>query len=250
VCGLFGLALIGGLAMLCFTKAFGAVFLGTARHHFVHEPKEAGWGKLLSMYAVVFLIMGIGLFPNVFIRAFAEPLSLFTHIKGADSIPLGKQITERLTMTGICAASFMLLVGLIYFIRRRLTINKPKTFDATWGCGYTGSAQKMQYTASSFIRAYRKLAEPLLSIHKKKKDIKGIFPKEGGQETHPYDKTEEWLIDFPLQLLKSFLNRFIFLQNGNLQFYILYGIVFISLVIGIPFAGDYLKSIIDFLNKL
>ena len=28
VCGLFGLALIGGLAMLCFTKAFGSVFFG------------------------------------------------------------------------------------------------------------------------------------------------------------------------------------------------------------------------------
>ena len=108
----------------------------------------------------------------------------------------------------------------------------------------------MQYTASSFIRAYRKLAEPVLSIRKKKKEVKEIFPNTGGQETHPYDKAEEWFIDYPLQLLKSFFNRFTFLQNGNLQFYILYGIVFITLVIGVPFAIDYIKSVIDFLNKL
>ncbi|HXR80476.1 MAG TPA: proton-conducting transporter membrane subunit, partial [Saprospiraceae bacterium] len=41
VCGLFGLGLIGGLAMLCFTKAFGTIFLGTSRHHLSHTPHEA-----------------------------------------------------------------------------------------------------------------------------------------------------------------------------------------------------------------
>jgi hypothetical protein len=109
---------------------------------------------------------------------------------------------------------------------------------------------KMQYTASSFIRAYRKLAESVLSIHKKKTDVQGIFPITGRQETHPYDKAEEWFIDYPLQLLKSFFNRFVFLQNGNLQFYILYGVVFITLVLGIPFVFGYIKSMIEFLNEL
>lgn len=129
-------------------------------------------------------------------------------------------------------------------------MNRQIGFDATWGCGYVGSTEKMQYTASSFVRAYRKLAEPILSIHKKKKEIEGVFPEKGQQETHPYDKAEEWLIDYPLQLLKGFINRFRFLQNGNLQFYILYGVVFITLVLGIPFAIGYLKALFQFLNKL
>lgn len=131
-----------------------------------------------------------------------------------------------------------------------MTINRSQNFNATWGCGYVGSTNKMQYTASSFIRSYRKLAEPVLSILKKKKEIQGVFPGTGGQETHPYDKAEEWFIDYPLRLLKKFFNRFTFLQNGNLQFYILYGIVFITLVLGIPFAFEYVKSLVNFLNKL
>jgi len=131
-----------------------------------------------------------------------------------------------------------------------MTINRPKNFNATWGCGYIAPTYKMQYTASSFIRTYRKLAEPIFSIRKKKKEIQGIFPKAGGQETHPYDKIEEWFIDYPLQLLKTFFNRFTFLQNGNLQSYILYGLVFIIFVLGIPFAFEYIKSLINFLNKL
>ena len=81
-------------------------------------------------------------------------------------------------------------------------------------------------------------------------EIQEIFPKTGGQETHPYDKSEEWFIDYPLQLLKKFFNRFTFLQNGNLQFYILYGMAFITLVLGVPFVTEYIKSLINFLNKL
>jgi hypothetical protein len=153
-------------------------------------------------------------------------------------------------MIGLCAAVFLSLAGLIYFIRKKLTLDKPVEFNITWGCGYNGSMEKMQYTASSFVRAYRKLAEPLLSIRKKKKEIKEVFPKGGIQETHPYDKVEQWLIDYPLQLLKGFFNRFTFLQNGNLQFYILYGVIFISLVLGVPFLTEYIKSLMGFLNKL
>lgn len=250
VCGLFGLALIGGLAMLCFTKAFGSVFLGTPRHNFHHSPEEAGFGKLIPMYAVVLLIMAIGLFPKAFIVALSKPLGLYTHNIDFNIQPGMFPVTEALSMIGICAAGFLLLIGLIYLIRRRMTINKPQNFNATWGCGYVAPTSKMQYTASSFIRTYRKLAEPILSIRKKKKEIQGVFPKAGGQETHPYDKIEEWFIDYPLQLLKIFFNRFTFLQNGNLQSYILYGIVFIIFVLGIPFAFEYIKSLINFLNKL
>ncbi len=247
VCGLFGLALIGGLAMLCFTKAFGSVFLGTARHHFYHPPKEARVAKLIPMYAVLFLIMAIGLFPKVFIAAFSKPVSLFT---GNNLSPAHLPAGDALSMIGVCSAAFILLAGLLYFIRKQVTVNGPVEFNTTWGCGYTGSTEKMQYTASSFIRTYRKLAEPLLSIYKKKKEIGGVFPEKGQHETHPYDKTEKWFIDYPLQLLKGFFNRFTFLQNGNLQFYILYGVAFITLVLGIPFAIEYFKSLFQFLNKL
>jgi len=252
VWALFGLTLIGGLAMLCFTKAFGSVFLGTARHHFNHIPEEAGFGKLIPMYAVVILMMAIGLFPKVFIEALSKPIGLFAHTTpfNGNSQPGILPLTEALSMIGVCAMGFLLLSGLIYLIRRQMTINKPQYVNATWGCGYVAPTGKMQYTASSFIRAYRKLAEPFLSISKKKKEITGVFPKRGGQETHPYDKAEEWFIDYPLHLLKTFFNRFTFLQNGNLQFYILYGIVFILLVLGIPFVFDYIKSLFKFLNQI
>lgn len=247
VFALFGLALIGGLAMLCFTKAFGTIFLGTPRHQFHHEPEEATSGKLVPMYFVVALIIAIGLFPKIFVAAFSNAISLFT---GTEFSPNHLPAGGALAMIGFCSAIFILLASLIYFIKRKLTADKPVEINSTWGCGYVGSTEKMQYTASSFVRAYRKLVEPVLSIYKKKKDIEDIFPDKGLQETFPYDKAEEWLIDYPLRLLKGLFNRFTFLQNGNLQFYILYGLVFITLVLIIPFAIEYIKTLFQFLNKL
>ncbi|HEY5326965.1 MAG TPA: proton-conducting transporter membrane subunit [Mucilaginibacter sp.] len=250
VFGIFGLALVGGLAMLCFTKAFGSVFSGTTRHNFHHTPGEANFGKLIPMYAVFILIMAIGLFPETFIAALSEPLRLFTQHGDKYIRDDGIPITTTLSLIGLCSAGFLVLTGMIFLLKKRIARSKPQTVNVTWACGYIAPTGKMQYTASSFVRAYRKLAEPVFSINKKKMEIKGVFPKLGGQETHPYDKLEGWFIDYPLQLLKKFLNRFIFLQNGNLQFYILYGVIFITLALVIPFALAYLEAVIKFLNHI
>ena len=248
----FGLVIIGGLALLCFTKAFGAVFLGNSRHHFPHPPTESSAGKLIPMYMVMGLILAIGLCPNFFLGMLSEPLKLFT-----DKLSLSAEAAYTVTNTGYtmmyigwCSTGLIVLTGIIFFIRKKITAQKPVAITPTWSCGYVGNTAKMQYSASSFVRTYRKLAEPLLSIYKKKKEIKGIFPRDGWRETHPYDIVEEWLIDIPLKQIKYFLGKFRFLQNGMIQMYTLYGIVFIILVLGLPFLYGAIKSLIEFLNQL
>jgi len=248
----FGLVIIGGLALLCFTKAFGAVFLGNSRHHFPHPPTESSAGKLIPMYMVMGLILAIGLCPNFFLGMLSEPLKLFT-----DKLSLSAEAAYTVTNTGYtmmyigwCSTGLIVLTGIIFFIRKKITAQKSVAITPTWSCGYVGNTAKMQYSASSFVRTYRKLAEPLLSIYKKKKEIKGIFPRDGWRETHPYDIVEEWLIDIPLKQIKYFLGKFRFLQNGMIQMYTLYGIVFIILALGLPFLYGAIKSLIEFLNHL
>ena len=250
VWGFFGLALIGGLAVLCFTKAVGIVFLGSPRHHFTHAPGEAGQAKLFPMYVIVALLLGIGLFPGFFVSLLSKPVDLFNfHSSGNGPVGIFP-VVETLTGIGWGAAVFLSLTGLIFWLRTRFVMNRVQIYDQTWACGYEGYTGKMQYTASSFVRAYRKLVEPVLSIKKKKKEITGIFPVTAGQETHPQDKIEEWFIDLPVQGLKKLFNRFIFLQNGKLQFYILYGVVFITLVLVLPLVIEYIGALIQFLNSI
>lgn len=247
----FGMVLIGGLALLCFTKAFGSMFLGKSRHHFQAEPKESGSGKLIPMYMVTAFIVAIGLFPKFFFSLLSEPLKLYLDkINFTGEISTAVSITETMQTIGFSAAGFIVLGLLVFFIRRKITAKMPSPVLTTWGCGYVGETEKMQYTASSFIRSYRKLAEPMLSIQKRKIEIEGVFPISGRHETHPHDKIEEWFIDKPWNLMKLFFGKFRFLQNGNPQFYVLYGAAFIALIIGVPLINDIIKKIIYFLNQI
>ncbi|MBE0423320.1 MAG: hypothetical protein IBX66_05225 [Lutibacter sp.] len=247
----FGMVLIGGLALLCFTKAFGAMFLGNPRHQFHSAPKESGTGKLVPMYMAALFIVAIGLFPQFFFRLMSEPLKLYSNkiiISGAISSAVS--IGETMQNIGFGAVGFIVLGLLIFFIRRKVTAQKPKPILTTWGCAYVGETEKMQYTASSFTRSYRKLVEPMLSIKKRKIEIEGVFPVFGRHETHPQDKIEEFFIDKPWNLMKVFFGKFRFLQNGNPQFYVLYGAVFIALIIGFPVIMETIKKIIYFLNQI
>jgi hydrogenase-4 component B len=249
---IFSLVLIGGLAILCFTKAYGSIFLGRARHHFMPDAEEANTGKLFPMYLVLILMVSIGLFPVFFLELVSGPVKLFSD-KLPGAAPVFSYLGNGAVIVqdiGWCAAGFILLAGFIYFIRRQMTANKPVAVEPTWGCGYVGDNSGMQYTASSFVRIYRKLASPLLSIRHNKKDIEGIFPTEGKQETFPYDKLEEWLIDYPVRKFKVFIGKFRFLQNGNPQNYVLYGVVFIIMVIGISYLFDAIQRLYEFLNHL
>jgi hypothetical protein len=217
---------------------------------------------LIPMYLVMGLILSIGLFPVFFLGLLNEPLKLFTN-----KIPLSPEVSFQIkdigyTMMhiGWCATGLIVLASMIFFIRKRIVARNEATpvirgiaslrSQPTWGCGYVGDTAKMQYTASSYVRTYRKLAEPLLSVFRKKKEIKNIFPVDGWFETHPYDKIEEWLIDAPLKQVKFLFGKFRFLQNGMIQMYTLYGVVFIILVLGLPFLYIAAKTLLQFLNQL
>jgi NADH:ubiquinone oxidoreductase subunit 5 (subunit L)/multisubunit Na+/H+ antiporter MnhA subunit len=248
---ILGLSLIGGLAMLCFTKAFGTVFLGQARQP-KHIPGQEKFSlRNVPLYVIAALILIIGIFPTVFFNALKQPLLLFTSSIQEGNVFLRNETVEVIQLVGYSAVAFIGLSALIYFVRN-LSGNREATTEPTWGCGYIAPGTRLQYTASSFVRNYRKLAEPLLLIDKHKKDIEGIFPVKGRawHETHPGDKTEEYLILRPLRKLRNWLGRMTFLQNGRPQVYILYGATFIMLIIAIPAFIDLIKTLIQFLKTL
>jgi hydrogenase-4 component B len=246
-----GLALIGGLAMLCFTKAFGIVFLGTARSELSTSCREVPVIQLVPMYILAAVIILIGLFPMAFISLLNKPVSLFA---GSGSLPLNTAYVNAfsaLQPVSWAAWIFIWLVISILAIRRLALRHRKIEKSQTWGCGYIAPTPKIQYTAASFVRTYTKLFAPFLSIGKHEEEIHGVFPSGGKHHhTHPYDKVEKWLVDSPLKLNKSFMSRFVFLNNGKLQFYILYGVIFILAVMSIPVIYLNINSFIDFLNHL
>ncbi len=250
VFAVFGLSLIGGLAILCFTKAFGTIFLGTPRHIFDHEPHESNRMALIPMYAIVALIIAIGIYPVYFVQALWLPIQQFTGSMPSGNILAVSSSLSVVQQIGFASLLFIALTGVVWLVRKQLTKKQVITCNETWGCGYVAPNSKIQYTASSFVRAYRKLSESVLQFHKHKKEISGIFPDEAYHAIHPLDRIETYLIDAPLKRMRYWLNRFSFLQNGSLQFYILYGLVFIMALVAIPFFGYLYHFMVHLLNTL
>jgi hydrogenase-4 component B len=247
---IMGLVLIGGLAILCFTKAAGVVFLGEPRHTFDHEPEELPARQLVPLYFIAFLIILIGLFPQVFIGILLYPVSILASSTIPNVAPGEIRAVDIMQTISLAAGGFILIVLSILGIKKFATRNRSIRTDATWGCGYVAPTPKIQYTGSSFAKTYSKLFNSILLMFKSSTEVSGIFPEEIHHETKPYDRIEKCFIDIPLKVYKSFMNRFLFFQNGKLQFYILYGIIFILAVMLLPLLYNKLIVIYDFLKQL
>jgi formate hydrogenlyase subunit 3/multisubunit Na+/H+ antiporter MnhD subunit len=248
ILSIVGLVLIGGLALLCFTKAFGIIFLGEARTKFDHEIKEAEPAKLLPGYLVVGLILIIGLFPQYFIQLLIKPVGLFTSGMG-EGFPV-LEITGNLQSISLVSWTFIAAIALIWLIKRYVGRNIQTLESPTWGCGYSVPNTRMQYTASSYVRSYQKLIHPLLMMNKKGEDVRGIVSDPVTSETHPYDKVEAIFIDFPLKILNSVLARVRVLQDGNVRHYILYGVIFILIIFVFSFLNDAVYYLINLLKQI
>jgi len=245
-----GLVVIGGLAMLCFTKAYGIVFLGSERSHLPKNMKEAPFIKLLPLYLIAFLIIAIGISPRLFLDFLSQPLLLLTGNQPINMFSFSKSMINAMQQISWAAWGLILLSLFIYMIRKLAMRNKKIKISSTWGCAYAAPSSKLQYTASSFVRTYSKLYGSVLLTFRKEKDITGIFPATGHYESHPYDKIEKWFVDKPIKAYKTLMGRFLFLQNGKLQVYILYGILFIILIIGIPMVYGKMMIFFNLLKQL
>ena len=250
VFALVGLVLIGGLALLCFTKAFSIVFLGTPRTFIQDEIHETGFWQLFPMYMTVTLMIIIGFFPSFFINALQRPVNLFTHhiVFNLTLIKVGA--IDSLQVINWLFLGFILFVLGIIVLRKYVSRKKNINTGPTWGCGFSPADSKLQYTANSFVRTYSKLAKPLLDIEKDEVEVTEVFPSDKRYKTDPHDKIERIFIDKPLKLINKATDLFLFLQNGHLQRYILYGIIFITAVISVPIIVEKIIAILKFLNNL
>jgi hypothetical protein len=242
--------MIGGLAILCFTKAFSIVFLGNARKNIPHEIKEPPFIELLPLYFIALFIVLIGLFPLQFIKFLSHTVLLFTANIYPTVNSLDLNTFQVLQPISFAMWGLVLLIICLFLMRKFILNYRKDSIQPSWGCAYNAPTIKLQYTANSFVRPYRKLFRPFLLIFKFQKDTDGIFPGNVNYNTHPYDKIEKYLIDNPIKAFKSFLSRFLFLQNGKLQFYILYGIIFIVSIICIPLFYEQIITFIEFLKQL
>ncbi|MHB1686731.1 MAG: proton-conducting transporter transmembrane domain-containing protein [Ignavibacteriaceae bacterium] len=224
VLGMSGLAFIGAMALLSFTKVYGITFLGLPRTQFHTQPNEKEFSLLAPMVFLVVIIFTIGLFPYLAVFLLGNVVKQFLP---TDSFVEFSQILMTLKMLSNYLLIFGSLIIFFYVIRLILLRKKEVEFFKTWDCGYQQGSSRLQYTSSSYAQPFLHLVAELVpqKINVNKEPV--LFPKEASLDSNAQDFFERFLIQPNLRFLKKFLNLFSWIQSGRMQQYIIYGLIFL-----------------------
>jgi formate hydrogenlyase subunit 3/multisubunit Na+/H+ antiporter MnhD subunit len=254
-----GLAMIGGLAAACFTKAFGILFLGEPRSDRAIGTHEAGAAMRWPMAVLAVACLGIGLLaptalrtalpavrmmadtqttdPSIQAVPASEPwrwFSLYANEPSSDARSFFDASTAVGSLTAIVSASLglLILVTGLFLIRRRLPRGREEAATGTWDCGYARPTARMQYTATSFAQPLTHLFRLLLGTRKPSSLPQGFFPKDASFETHTPDAAREWLFAPLFRAIDRGVAPIRRMQHGRVHGYLLYiAIVLILLLI-------------------
>lgn len=221
--GVPALALTGALALACFVKAHGAVFLGSPRGEAPqlhgqpasHGEPAAHVGPMALLAAACALL---GLLPV----AIAPALARAAAIAAPGPIP-AKPLAElaSLRTVGVAALAVVLLAAAVaHVLRRRLAAET--TAGPTWDCGYACPTARMQYTASSFARGPVGWFGWALRPRLKGAPVAKLFPASARFESHVLDTVLDRAI-VPVFRAGAWLARQgRVVQHGKMQLYLLY----------------------------
>jgi len=223
-----GLTLIGGLAIFCFTKVFSIVFLGTPRSGSSEKAKEVDGGMILPKILAGILIVAIGIYPVFFVKMVGKVVELYV-----SDISLIIQSTSYMSKISYSSLVFILLITILWFIRRAQQKRVHVEHGPTWGCGYSGADPAVhQYTATSFADNYRELAPPIVKVGKHFESLKEeeIFPQPRSFKTKTVDMIEKNIFEKPIRKIINWMEKAAIFQTGNLQHYIMYAFMFMGLM--------------------
>jgi hydrogenase-4 component B len=211
-----GLAFMGGLAVACFTKLYGIVFLGANRSG-LDSPRqsERGWSSA-ALLGLAGLCAVIGIFPQTGLCLIAPALGEFAGTAQAPAdwaAPLGQlQVVFGL---------FLALAAAVYALKLLLQGKTGVRLRETWGCGYAAVTPRMQYTASGFAEELVKLGRPMLDLAVHWKPLRDIAPVACEFHSHCRDRMENGWLAFH-RAIGRLLGAFRWIQSGNIRHYVLY----------------------------
>jgi hydrogenase-4 component B len=232
--GVISLVLIGGLAVFCFTKAFGIVFLGVPRKE-LHEVTETGFGMLFPQYLITAMMLLIGLAPMIFIGPVSTVVASAFHLPQNPALISLAGIFQKVTFVSLL---LIVLITLLLWLRIRMIRNRDVQYGPTWGCGSLNMNERQQYTGTSYADSFLDLAEPLLQPEKEYLQIPEteLFPQERSFKIHPEDIFRNGVNTFT-GVTMTVLKKLARLQTGNIRHYILYAFVFILIIFTLLYLG-------------
>jgi formate hydrogenlyase subunit 3/multisubunit Na+/H+ antiporter MnhD subunit len=215
------LALIGGLAAACFTKAFGVLFLGEPRSDQAAGAIETAWAMRFPMIVLAAGCVGIGLLGPILIGGLKGVVAAAADLPPAD-IAVPAMATDSMRWIVLGAAALLACAGALAFLRSRLLAGRSVTRATTWDCGYAAPNPRMQYTASGFAQPLTGLFHFVLRTRRRYAPPVGLFPEASSLATHTADPMYKSVYEPVFAGWGRVLARQRWLQSGHMQLYVLY----------------------------
>ncbi|HEX9161067.1 MAG TPA: proton-conducting transporter membrane subunit, partial [Thermoanaerobaculia bacterium] len=174
------LALTGALALACFVKAFGVVFLGTPRNDAAAKAHEAPLTMRAAMLPLVLGCLAIGLLPTLFAPILGRAVSIVApHISRTETLTVLLRPIQTAALV-VATIGTLAVIALLAATRRARRA-------VTWDCGYAAPTSRMQYTSSSVARTlvgfFRWAMPPV--VHEPREFP--LFPASAAFESHVPD---------------------------------------------------------------
>jgi hydrogenase-4 component B len=216
------LALVGALALACFVKAFGAIFLGTARTRDVERAHEAGPAMLtpLAVLGLACLFIGlaaplVALVLDVAVTSWAGPL--------ASPSPALSKIAPLAWISGTSAALLFAIVLLGAWLAVRVRTRVTATPEVgTWDCGYAAPTSRMQYTSSSFAAMLVDLLSWALRPNMHAPNLTRTFPTRTSFHSHVPDTVLDRVLVPTFSFVRQLMTWMRPIQGGSIHIYLLY----------------------------
>ena len=219
------LALIGALALACFVKVVGAVFLGQPRTDQASSAHESPAAMLMPMGVLGAGCVAIGLGPWLVAPVLDRALEAWVPVRTVPQIASLAPLTV-LSMLGAFLA-LSIGIGLVWARRLRGAVHPA----LTWDCGYAAPSSSMQYTSSSFAAMIVGSFAGLLGLEKHAARVNGVFPGRTSFHSHLPDIVLDRAVLPGVRFIGRGLSWFRWVQRGAVQLYLLYILVTLVLLL-------------------
>ena len=236
VTGIIVLSLIGGIVVLAFTKLYSVVFLGSPRSHHVAECTEVDNLRIAAMCIPAAFILIIGLAPQYIILPIADVAEQVTNSVNTIAV---KHFAPTLSALSYVSIAFVVVVVLLYVIKRSAQRNRVVSEGPTWGCGFTAVNTRMQYTGESFSEGLENIGKPLMknTVDGRAVDKDEIFPMPHRYRIRHNDKIDSLLGRWWVQMMHRINEYVMRLRTGKVNNYITFALLFFVVVLILTLCG-------------
>ena len=222
------LAVTGALALACFIKVCGVVFLGGARSSDAACAHECGWAMRSPMLMLALACIAIGVAPVVFWPAVSLAVGTWQPV-WADA-----GVAAPLVVLGGAQIGVLLVSVAVGWLLLRWTRRQGVATGLTWDCGYAAPTPRMQYTAGSsagiltewFAFVLRPVQHILRPVD--------VFPRVASFLEHTPETVLERIVEPAGAFVLRVAGAARRLQHGRVQAYLGYllvGVVLLTLVV-------------------